>query len=208
MYWRDIAEAKTEKMEEYAQTIHDLNGVAARHRAENERLRRACLQVREWGIELASLQPVERERRFVVLWQYINETLRTAVLHAEEPDRGAGSTDRNWAETKLWIQSPGLTAVHLVQIPGSGMDGIEPRKHFDVELDQITTDEAGTMWRYADWYGFCIMSQLTPAEQAARQNETKTVADLSAAERTAFCEALDEEWPEEEDHWADEELEY
>lgn len=83
MYWRDIAQAKTEKMDEYAQTVHELNGTCSRLRAENKRLRRACLKVREWGIELASLQPAEREQRFIVLWQYINETLRTAVYGPE-----------------------------------------------------------------------------------------------------------------------------
>jgi len=85
MYWRDIAEAKTEKMNEWAQTIQDINADAARYRVEAERLRRACLQVREWGIELASLQPAEREQRFIILWRHINQTLRTAVKPDEQP---------------------------------------------------------------------------------------------------------------------------
>jgi hypothetical protein len=48
-----------------------------------ERLRQACIQVRKWGIELASLQPEMRERRFLQLWPQINDTLREAVLQAE-----------------------------------------------------------------------------------------------------------------------------
>jgi hypothetical protein len=64
-YWRDIAEAKTETI---------------------ARLRRACIQVRKWGIELASLQPDMRERRFCQLWPHINDALRTAALQAESED--------------------------------------------------------------------------------------------------------------------------
>ena len=83
VYWRDIAQAKTEKMNEWAQTIQDVNADAARYRVEAERLRQACLQVRRWGIELASLLPEERDHRFEQLWPHINDTLRTAVLEAE-----------------------------------------------------------------------------------------------------------------------------
>ena len=45
-------------------------------RAENERLRAICRQVRKWGIELASTLPDERNALFSRLWPKINEALR------------------------------------------------------------------------------------------------------------------------------------
>ena len=56
---------------------------------ENTRLRQACIQVRTWGIELASLPPELRERRFAQLWPRINDTLRTALLQQREDDNAA-----------------------------------------------------------------------------------------------------------------------
>lgn len=132
-------------------------------RDEIGRLREACLQVREWGIELASLQPAAREQRFIVLWQDINQTLRTAVQEIDKV-----TEQEPWKETKIEVYGPGNTAVQIAIFPPRGMGGIMPVKRFTVELDQTLTDEEGVTWRYADWHGYRMMSRLTALEQAKR----------------------------------------
>lgn len=46
-------------------------------------LEKACAQVRQWGIELASALPDERERLWIRQWAHINDVLREGKSEKE-----------------------------------------------------------------------------------------------------------------------------